>query len=79
VLGAAKCFLQGKRGAASIRYVTDQIGDDDFVLVTEARRMGGMTDVADLTVVEPLLLLARSRNGPFDVVVDNTSRYTNQQ
>ncbi len=79
VLGAAKCFLQGERGAASIRYVTEQIGDDDFVLVTEARRMGGMTDVADLTVVEPLLLLARSHNGPFDVVVDNTSRYTNQQ
>ncbi|MPZ28470.1 MAG: hypothetical protein GEV12_19185 [Micromonosporaceae bacterium] len=77
VLGATYCFLEGQRGARSVSYVTEQVGHDDFVLVTEARRVGGITDVADLTMVNPLLLLARRHHEPFTVVVDNTRRYTN--
>lgn len=76
VLGAAHCFLEGDRGARSVRYLGDRVGQDDFVLVTEARRVGGFTDVADLSVISPLLLLSRQNNGPFTVVVDNTRRYT---
>ncbi|MGH3683992.1 MAG: hypothetical protein ACRDRU_09865 [Pseudonocardiaceae bacterium] len=76
VLGAARCLLEGERGARSVRYVTEQVGPDDFVLVTEARRIGGITDVADLTMVNPLLLLSRDNNDPFTVVVDNIDRYT---
>lgn len=76
VLGAARCLLEGERGARSVRYVTEQVGPDDFVLVTEARRIGGITDVADLTMVNPLLLLSRRNNDPFTVVVDNIDRYT---
>ncbi|GAA5110479.1 hypothetical protein [Haloechinothrix salitolerans] len=76
VLGAAHCFLEGQRGARSISYVGEQVGEDDFVLVTEARRIGGITDVSDLTMVNPLILLARRNNEPFTTVVDNTDRYT---
>jgi hypothetical protein len=75
VLGAAMCFLQGSRGALNARYVTEEIGDQDFVLVAEARRIGGIADMADLTVTKPLLLLARRARAPFSVVADNTSRY----
>ncbi|WP_158889086.1 hypothetical protein [Amycolatopsis anabasis] len=75
VLGAARCLLEAERGARSVGYLTEQVGDDDFVLVTEARRVGGITDVADLTMVHPLLLLARRNNNPFRVAVDNTDRY----
>ena len=75
VLGAARCLLEAERGARSVRYVAEQVGDDDFVLVTEARRVGGITDVADLTMVHPLLLLSRRNNGPFTAVIDNTDRY----
>lgn len=79
VLGAAYCFLEGERGARSVSYVSEQVGEDDFVLVTETRRIGGITDVADLTAVNPLLLLARRNNEPFTTVVDNTDRYTTIQ
>lgn len=76
VLGAARCFLQGERGADNARYITDLVGDADMVAVTEARRVGGIADVADLTRINPLLVLARDDNDPFSVVVDNTARYT---
>jgi hypothetical protein len=76
VLGAARSLLEAERGARSVRYVTEQVGDDDFVLITEARRVGGITDVADLTMVNPLLLLSRRNNDPFTAVVDNSDRYT---
>jgi hypothetical protein len=76
VLGAARSLLEAERGARSVRYVTEQVGDDDFVLITEARRVGGITDVADLTMVNPLLLLSRRNNDPFTAVVDNSVRYT---
>lgn len=75
VLGAARCLLEGERGARSARQITELVGDADFVLVTEARRVGGITDVADLSTVPPLLLLARRNNEPFTAVVDNTDRY----
>ncbi|WP_236787926.1 hypothetical protein [Amycolatopsis sp. GM8] len=79
VLGAARCLLEAQRGARSVRYVTEHIGDADFVLVTEARRVGGITDVADLTMVNPLLLLARRNNDPFTAVIDNSARYRNDR
>ncbi len=75
VLGSARCLLEAERGARSVRYVTEQVDDADFVLVTEARRIGGITDVTDLTMVNPLLLLARRHNEPFAAVVDNSHRY----
>jgi hypothetical protein len=75
VLGAARCLLEAERGARSVRYVAQQVGEDDFVLVTEARRVGGITDVADLATVNPLLLLSRRNNEPFTAVIDNTDRY----
>ncbi|WP_210407931.1 hypothetical protein [Allokutzneria sp. NRRL B-24872] len=77
VLGAARCLLESERGARSVRYIKEQVGDADFVLVTEARRIGGITDVADLSLVNPLLLLARRNNEPFAEVVDNSDRYLN--
>ncbi|ABD12674.1 hypothetical protein Francci3_3317 [Frankia casuarinae] len=79
VLGAARCLLEAERGARSSRYITEHVNDADFVLVTEARRIGGLTDVADLTRVPPLLLLARSNNEPFAVHVDNSDRYLQDQ
>jgi hypothetical protein len=79
VLGAARSLLEAERGARSVRYVTEQVGDADFVLVTEARRIGGITDVADLTTVNPLLLLARRNNDPFTPVIDNSARYLKDQ
>jgi hypothetical protein len=75
VLGAAHCLLDGERGARSVRYVSEHVGDDDFVLVTEVRRLGGLTDIADLTSINPLLLLSRQHNEPFKAVVNNTDRY----
>ncbi len=75
VLGAARCLLEPESGARNVRYVTEQVGGDDFVLITEARRIGGIIDVADLTVVNPLLLLYRRNNDPFTVVIDSTDRY----
>ncbi|MGH3502339.1 MAG: hypothetical protein ACRDQA_15845, partial [Nocardioidaceae bacterium] len=75
VLGSARCLLDVERGPNNVRYVTEQVGGDDFVLVTEARRVGGITDVADLTAINPLLLLSRANNAPFVAMIDNTKRY----
>jgi len=75
VLGAARCFLHGDRGAGNARYLTELVGDADVAVVTEARRMGGIADVADLATVEPLLVLASDNNEPFSVVLDNSARY----
>jgi hypothetical protein len=75
VLGAAKCFLQGDRGARNADYVSELVGEQDFVLITETRRIGGISDMADLTMAKPLLLLARDSGRPsFHVVADNTAR-----
>lgn len=79
VLGAARCLLDAERGSANARYLSDLLGDDDFVLITEARRVGGITDVADLTVVEPLLLMSRQTGQSWGVVIDNTKRFTCHQ
>ncbi|MFI9509074.1 hypothetical protein [Nocardia sp. NPDC052566] len=76
VLGAAHCLLDPERGSANSRYLEDRVDTDDFVLVTEARRVGGITDVSDLTRVEPLLLLSRTTGEDFGVVIDNTERRT---
>lgn len=76
VLGAGRCLLQCERGAANADYITNLVDEDDFVLVTEARRVGGITDVTDFDAVPPLLVLARCHNDPFKVVLDNTSRWT---
>ncbi len=78
VLGAARCFLQCERGAANVDYVTKLAGDADFVLVTEARRVGGITHVADLAKVNPLLLLARRGNEQFAVIQNNTAAWIDQ-
>jgi hypothetical protein len=75
VLGAAQCFLHGERGAGNVAFIDATVGEVDFVLVIEARRVGGITDVADLSRSGPLLLLARSASGDFDVVIDKTARY----
>lgn len=75
VLAAAQCFLHGERGASNVGYANSIAGDADFTLITEAQRVGGITDVADLARVPPLLLLARSGSGPFQVVADQTGRY----
>ncbi len=75
VLGAAKLFLQGEHGARNTTYLRDVVGGDDFVLVTEARRVGGITDMADLEATPPLLLLSRSGSEPFRPVINDTNRY----
>ncbi|MGF6884934.1 hypothetical protein ABIA39_008575 [Nocardia sp. GAS34] len=75
VLGAARCLLDGKDGPANAHYITDHVGNDDFVLVTEARRVGGITDVAALDAVEPLLLISRAVGQNWGVLVDNTKRH----
>ncbi len=75
VLGAAKLFLHGPQSARNLRYVTDMVGEEDFVLVSETRRVGGLTDTVDLTAVGPLVLMTRSNNSPFELLVDNSRRY----
>jgi hypothetical protein len=75
VLSAAQCFLHGERGAGNVAFLDSAVGDADFVLVIEARRVGGITDIADLSRGGPLLLLARDTTGGFDVVMDQTPRY----
>jgi hypothetical protein len=75
VLGAAKCFLQGSRGADNARYMSENVGDQDFVLISEVRRIGGIADMADLTSSKPLGLLVRRANDPFTVVSHNKDRY----
>lgn len=79
VLGAAYCLLDTKRGPSGCRYLSERVGDDDFMLVVEARRAGGIIDVADLTAVEPLLVLSRPTGEDFGVVIDNTKRYSNRR
>ena len=76
VLGAARALLDPRRGPTNVEYLSDHVGQDDFVVVTEARRVGGITDVADLTVMEPLLLMSRPHGANWGVVIDNTKRFT---
>ncbi|MFF0452947.1 hypothetical protein [Nocardia africana] len=76
VLGAARALLDPRRGPTNVEYLADHVGQDDFVVVTEARRVGGITDVADLTVMEPLLLMSRPHGANWGVVIDNTKRFT---
>src|SRR5690606_40819537 len=61
------------RSPTNVEYLSDHVGQDDFVVVTEARRVGGITDVADLTVMEPLLLMSRPHGANWGVVIDNRS------
>ncbi|MFI7189990.1 hypothetical protein ACIBQ0_09665 [Nocardia nova] len=75
VLGAARCLLDRNNGPANIAYLSDRVGEDDFVLITEARRVGGITDVSGLTVVEPLLLMSRPTGRNWTIAVDNTKRF----
>ncbi len=76
VLGAAKAFLGGQVGASNAAWVSDHIGDGDAVVVTEARRVGGMTDVAGFAGSGPLLAMGRARpDEPFEVIADNSRRY----
>jgi hypothetical protein len=79
VLAAAQCFLHGERGASNAAHIGALVGEADFVLVVEARRLGGITDVADIARVQPLLLLARRDSGAFQVVSDQTKRYSQAQ
>lgn len=74
-LGAARCLLDADRGPSNVEHVINHVGGDDFVLVMETRRVGGLTDVADLEATNALLLLARSGHEPFEIVIDNTHRY----
>ncbi|MBV9163781.1 MAG: hypothetical protein JO281_20025 [Pseudonocardiales bacterium] len=69
--GAAKCFLRDPRGAGNARYLTDLVGDRDFVLITETHRIGGITDTPDFTTTPPLLILTSSGHNPFQAVIDN--------
>ena len=75
VLGAAKCFLLGQQGARNAQYITELIDEQDFVMVTETRRIGGFSDSAELHDTPPLVVLARSRAEPFAVITDNSTRY----
>lgn len=76
VLVAAQCLLHREIGARNARYVNNHVGDDDFVVVTEARRFGDITDVPDFATVGPLVLMSRrDKNSPFTVLVDNSARY----
>jgi hypothetical protein len=76
VMGAAKLFLQSSRGARHVAYVSEIAGSHDFVLITEARRVVGITDVGDLTTDGPLLLLVRETHlKPYLTMIDNLDRY----
>jgi hypothetical protein len=76
VMGAAKLFLQSSRGARHVAYVSEIVGSHDFVLLTEARRVVGITDVGDLTTDGPLLLLVRETHlKPYLTIIDNLDRY----
>lgn len=75
VLGAARTFLQGGLAAANARWLTEQIGDDDAVVVVEARRVGGMTDAVDIASAGPLVALGRPKGSHrFELVADNRHR-----
>lgn len=76
VLVAAQCFLHRELGARNVRYAHNHAGGDDFILLTEARRFGDITDVPDFATVGPLLLMSRrNKNDPYTALVDNSSRY----
>jgi hypothetical protein len=76
VMGAAKLFLQSGRGAQHADYLAKIAGENDFVLITEARRVVGITDVGDLTADGPLLLLVRENHlKPYLTMIDNLDRY----
>jgi hypothetical protein len=76
VLVAAQCFLHRELGASNVRYAHNHAGGDDFILLTEARRFGDITDVPDLATAGPLLLMSRrDKTDPFTALVDNSSRY----
>jgi hypothetical protein len=76
--GAAKCFLRASRGPSNARYLTDLVGDRDFVLITETHRIGGITDTTDLTTTEPLLILNRNGHNPFHTILNNITRWPQQ-
>ncbi len=75
VLGAAKCFLDDARGARNAAYINGLVGERDFVVVQEVRRVGDLADMTELAIREPLLVLARDDNGRFSAIVDNSARY----
>jgi hypothetical protein len=76
VLVAAQCFLHRELGPRNVRYAHNHAGGDDFILLTEARRFGDITDVPDFATVGPLLLMSRrNKNDPYTALVDNSSRY----
>ncbi|WP_280267584.1 hypothetical protein [Nocardia wallacei] len=79
VLGAARSLLDPDCGPRNADYLTSRVGGDDFVLVTEARRVGGITDIADLTTVDPLLLLSRGIGQNWSVFADTTKRFIERQ
>jgi len=74
--GAAKCFLHNARGADNARYLTDLIGDHDFVLITETHRIGGITETPDFSTTPPLLMLARYGHDAFQLISDNSGRWS---
>jgi hypothetical protein len=76
VLGAARAFLHEQVGATNAAWLAEHVGDGDAVVVTEARRVGGMTDVASFAQSPPLLVLARAHpSESFTVRTDNSQRY----
>lgn len=75
VLGAASLFLRGDHGARNTVWLTELAGGRDVVVVTEARRVGGIADLPELSTTEPLLVLARDDDRSFTPLVDNTKRY----
>lgn len=75
VLGAARTFLHADVAPANAAWIGEQVGTNDVVVVVEARRLGGMTDAADIATNGPLVALARPHpSARFEVVVDNTGR-----
>ncbi|MCY7289171.1 MAG: hypothetical protein LH624_13195 [Cryobacterium sp.] len=75
VLGAARTFLHSDVAPANVAWVDDRVGSNDVVVIVEVRRLGGMTDAADIVANGPLVALARTHpTGRFEVVEDNTSR-----
>lgn len=75
VLGAARTFLHGDVAPGNVAWVDERVGANDVVVVVEARRLGGMTDAADIATNGPLIALARPHpSGRFEVVEDNTDR-----
>jgi hypothetical protein len=71
--GSAKCFLHEVRGPTNARYVTDRVGDQDFILVAETHRIGSITDTPDLSITPPLVLLTRTGHETFRPVPEHRS------